>query len=246
MQYLKEIYEELEYYATWKPELELKLGDIGYIENNYFDYYSNLKRRSINFRKRLDRTPGDFKYETKKLLAIKFKAAGKAAPMGSTLTKLDAGLIIKFKKAAGIYFETFNAYINLIEDQIALEEEVLERFYQNKWDPRLVIITEIVNAERAVIFISKSKKSKIELKANGAFKMGTLNIADAEADFQVISAKFMDTRTFATKGITPLFRVKGLVDECGCHIKFKPPKRQRRKLIDGGKIRFDFIKHADK
>lgn len=240
--YLNEIHEQLDYFATWEPNLNLKLGDIGCLYGNYFDFYSNLKRRKIDFKSRDDSTPGNLKHVSKKFLKIKFKASGKKSPKKSSLAKADAGVIINFKRAAGIYFETYDTYTHLIKDQIALRDEIYKRFIQNKWDPSLVIITEIIEAKRAAIFISSSKRSSMELKAHGQFRMGSLNIADAEANFQVVSSKYMATNVMATKGIKPLFRVKGLLDENGRQIKTKKRGKEIKKLIEEGKIRFGSIK----
>lgn len=240
--YLNEIHEQLDYFATWEPNLNLKLGDIGCLYGNYFDYYSNLKRRKIEFKPRNDSTPGNLKHVSRRFIEIRFKASGMTLPGKSSLAELDAGVIINFKRAAGIYFETYDTYTHLIEDQIALGKEIYKRFIQNKWDPSLVVITELIEAKRAAIFISSTKRSSMELKASGKFRMGTLNIADAEADFQVVSSKYMATDVMATKGIKPLFRVKGLLDENGRQISTKKRRKEIRKLIDEEKIRFGSIK----
>ena len=209
-QYTDDLKKKFGYYATWHPGTPLQLGDIGILSDNVFNRIGNVKKHGIDFEIRKDDTYEDLEYSTKGSVSITAKFAGTAAPQGSTLATVDAGMIIEFGNSNAIYFKAGKTKTNLIENVIQLGQEILRLFEEGKWNKKWVVITELVEAESATVLISNSSNAKIELKAKGNINAPTIDIADAEAEFTATFYKGMDTKIIAEKGLTPLLKVKGI------------------------------------
>ncbi len=210
-QYLKEIYKGLGYFATWSPGVTLKLGDIGVMDGNKFERESSLKEKGIEFEVREDDTPMNLQYSSAGNVVISLKAAGNLPPVaGCTLTKADAGAIIEFKNTSGVVFKANKILNPCIEDTHTLGKEIMRRYERREWEKEWKVITELAQAGSATIIISQGKGGKIELKAEGQINAANIDIADTDAKFHATHIENIHTQIIAKKGITPLFKVKGI------------------------------------
>lgn len=220
-QYLEEMNSKFGYFATWIPTKDLKLGDIGVIKGgigkitkgNEFTRESSLEEQGIKFKIRRDTTPGNLEYSSAENVTIKAKVSGNLAPEGSVLsvlTEADAGVLIEFGDKSGVVFKANKVLNPSIENLYTLGKEILERYNNGKWDEDWVVITELAQAESATIIISSEGGGKIELKTTGEIKPNNIDIADANANFQIVYGKNIHTQVIAQKGLTPLFKVHGI------------------------------------
>jgi hypothetical protein len=181
------------------------------MRGNEFIKESTLKNKKIGYEITPDETPGSLQYSSDIGVSIAFKTSGDLPPIaGSSLTKADAGAIIEFKDRSGIVFRANGVLNPYIDDQDALGKKIIEKFNDGKWDKDWVVITEIMKARSAVIIISNNGGGKIELKATGKINAANIDIADASAKFTVANSENIHTQIIASKGITPLFKVKGI------------------------------------
>lgn len=209
-QYTDEMKKKFGYIATWLPGVPLLLGDIGILNDNVFTRIASLEDFQIPFDIREDDTADDLDYSSRGSVSVTTKISGTAAPQGSTLGSIDAGFIVEFGNENSILFKANQTRTNLIKDTIKIGDEILKLYRDGKWNKHWVVITELVKAETATIFISNTTNAKIELKANANIEATKLDIADAKFEFGATFYKGLDTKIIAQTGLSPLFKVKGL------------------------------------
>lgn len=209
-QYTNELKKKFGYYATWNPGVPLSLGDIGIMKKNVFTRIGGLEDFNINFEIRPDLTKSPLEHSTQGSVIITTKLSGTAAPLDSSLTELDAGIIVEFKKENSTYFKAINTTTPSIKNTIELGERIIELYKEGKWNKDWMIITELVEAESATIIISNNSNSKIELKANGNIGAMNIDIADAGFQFSPQFTRGLDTNIISAEGLTPLFKIMGI------------------------------------
>ena len=209
-QYTDEMKKKFGYYATWNPGVPLDLGDIGTFKDNVFTRLSNLKEIGIEFEIRPDETKTPLEHNSQGSVSVTTKLSGTAAPQGSVLTNLDAGIIVEFSKENSTMFKSNNTSTSTIKDGIKLGNQVLALYRAGKWNKNWAIVTELVEAENATIIISNTSNSKIELKANANIDAPTFDIADAEFKFSTQFSRGLETKIISAEGLTPLFKIMGL------------------------------------
>lgn len=230
-QYTEEMKENFGYYATWEPGRPLALGDIGTIKNNVFTRLSDLGSKGIAFETNPDETANDLEYNSKGSVSVTTKLSGTVAPVGSSLTNVDAGIIVEFSKENSTLFKANKTRTPSIKDITALGAEILKRYREGKWNKYWVIITELVIAESATIIISATANSKLELKATANVDAQDVDIANANFAFGRIASAGIDTKIIAEAGLTPLFKLMGIKD----NIFIKPS------FTNKGIRAFDFV-----
>ncbi|BDS11277.1 hypothetical protein [Aureispira anguillae] len=204
--YTGELSRKFGYLATWLPETPLALGDIGILKKNQFTRISNLADLGIDFEVIKDNSKSDIEHSSEGAVSISTKASGSMAPANSVLGELDAGMLVEFSKTDAVLFKANGTLSPSIKDQIGLGKKVLKLYQEGKWDKDWAVITELVTAESATILISGSNKGKVELKAKGNAEAATIDIANAELNFEISFSKDLSTKIIAQENLTPLFR----------------------------------------
>jgi hypothetical protein len=198
------------YYATWTPDVPLKLGDVGILENNIFKRMDNLNNLGLTFEIIEDQTKASLEYSSKNSVKLTNKIAGDAVPQGSMLKISDTGIIVEFSREKAVLFKLNNVTSSYIDKLSALGDDILDRYNNNQWKKEWVVITELKKAESATIIISNSKDSKIELKANANIGITDLDIANTSFNFSVQNPNNADMKIIAQEGLTPLFQLMGI------------------------------------
>ncbi|HKB45388.1 MAG TPA: hypothetical protein VKC90_13405 [Chitinophagaceae bacterium] len=230
-QYTNELSRKFGYKATWLPGMPLRLGDIGILNNYVYTPVTTLEFFQIPFEVREDDTKDDLEYSSNGQITITSKISGTVSPAGSTFTNSDAGLIVEFSSQNSIFFKANQAQVILINNTNKIGEEIIKLYEEGKWNKHWVVITQLVKAESATILLSNSSNAKIELKANANINSSNLDIADAQFNFSSSFLKGLETKIIAQRGLTPLFKVKGLRNRI-----FLPPS-----FIDRGMRAFDLV-----
>lgn len=236
-QYTKEIRKRFGgYYATWTPDVPLKLGDIGLLNDNVFKRIDNLENLGIPFSIHRDNTKSSLEHASQGSVSQTFKLAGQAAPQGSMLKDADAGIIVDFLRERSVLFKINNVTSSSIDGIIGLGERILEMYHQKKWNKEWVLITELKEAESGTVLISNSSNGRIELKANVDVGAQVLDIADASLNLSVQRSKNMDVKIIANENLTPLFQLtaisKGGLKYCGKSTEISLPKEEEEYIFE--------------
>ena len=113
--YVNLLYQRYKYFATWLPNTNVQLGDVGIIEGKYFKRKTSLKLLGVNFATRVGDKPLAFNDDLTGGLQVQAKMAGEVAA-GSVLPLAEAGISIDFTKEGAFLFHALNCYADEIED----------------------------------------------------------------------------------------------------------------------------------
>ncbi len=215
--YVKELKRQLGYFATWLPGTPLALGDIGVFKQNVFTKIGNLSDKGIAFDIERDTTQSDIEHHSSGEVSITIKAAGQTVE-GSQLPSIDAGVTVNFGNKNSILFKANGTTSPSIQNQIKLGKQIVELYRKGSWDKDWAVITELVHSTSSSIIISNESGGKIDLKVKGDIGANNIDIADADANFELVFAKGLSTKIIAEKGLTPLFKVSKVKS----HIFSKP------------------------
>ncbi len=209
-QYTSELNEQYGYLATWLPNVRLRLGDVGLLKRDRFEFITSLTNLGISFSTRDGGEEANYQYVSANGANIDINADGEAAGVGSALVKSSAKASITFKRANAVVFVAKGCKTTFIDQQDVLGKKILERFQTGDWQKDYVIITEVVSAESGTVFVSSSADGKVELSAESKLGPSGLSLADASAGLQVARSSGVATQIVASKNLTPLFRASGL------------------------------------
>ncbi|HEY3421142.1 MAG TPA: hypothetical protein VGK23_11380 [Methanomassiliicoccales archaeon] len=206
--YAKEIYKNLKYRPTWLPGTPLALGTVGHFVNDQFIAVTDLTNLGIPFEETIDPDKDDIDFTSKKGVSITFKAAGETNDQFKAVAKAEAGALVEFSKEGAVVLQLRDVSLNRISDQAKLSRDMLRAINDDdeakKWQRDWVVVTEVAKAGSSTIFISESKKSRLELKASGS-AMPT-SLVDASANLSIATLSDVSTKVLAEAGLTPLFR----------------------------------------
>lgn len=179
---------------------------VGHIDDKYFNLQT-YKAKEISGNVKADI---DFGSETG--INVDLKLQGDAKIPNSRLGIEDAGLVIHFEKKASYLLKTGDTTVHYIENIAELGKKVKSLYIDKKWNRKWFIITELIEAERATLLISKSSNSKIELKAKGKFEtLSKDDLVNVNIDFSVLVEKKIHTNIIGKKGpYFPLFKANGV------------------------------------
>jgi hypothetical protein len=208
--YAREMNEKFGYLATWLPNVQLKLGDVGFVRNQVFEPVSSLRLLDIAFAIDRDQQAADLDYTSSDAVSIQTKAAGTAAGPAATGAQADGSISISFSRADAVVFQASGCVTSKIADVKSLGDEILSRYYRDAWDAQYVVITDLVTAKAATILISNSHDAHIDLALKAQVASAATKLADADATVSVTRASGIGTRIVADKGLTPLFKVAGV------------------------------------
>jgi hypothetical protein len=208
-QYARELHQKFGYLASWLPNTRIMLGDVGIIRNQIFEPVSSLRSLRIAFDTDRDRQPADLDYTSSAAVSIQTRAAGGAPITDLAGVNAEGSINISFSRADAVVFQAAACTTSRIADLMSLGDEILSRYYRDDWDPRHVVVTDLVTAKAATILISNSRDAHIELALKAQVAPAT-SLADANANFSVTRASGIGTLIVAAEGLTPLFRVAGV------------------------------------
>lgn len=206
--YTRELYERFGYLGSWTPGTPHALGDVGVVTGNVFSRLSSLNSLQIGFDIRPDRSEEVLWHASESGVTTMFKAAGAAAPAGTSLPTAKAGVAIEFKAGGGVVFVARGCRTTSIEDQIALGDILVSRYRAGAWELDRAVVTELVSAESITVLVSESSGGRVELVAEANAELNTWNLADASAGLTINASSSMHTQIVAQGAVTPLLRVR--------------------------------------
>jgi hypothetical protein len=209
-QYTKELRDNTNYSAIWLPTLTVQPGDVGRITNYEYEPVTTLTELNIPFSIVKGHVAADINYASANAVSIVVKTAGQAPLVGSLLAQAEAGVMIKFSRENAVVFRAAHCKSSSIKDRLSLENEIIARYKNGDWKEDYVVVTEVVSAASSTILISSGKNAQMDLKAGGKINPGGFNLADVDAQFQVIQESNVATKILAANGLTPLFKSAGI------------------------------------
>jgi hypothetical protein len=137
---------------------------------------------------------------------VNIKAAGQAPLTGSSIAEANAGINIKFTRENAAVFRISRCKSTRIKDPNSLANQIVSRYHAGNWKENMVVVMEVVPAASATIVISKGNNAEIDLLAHAKNGSSKLDLADLEANFQLLKESNIATKIIASKALTPLFK----------------------------------------
>jgi hypothetical protein len=210
VQYTRELRKRFGYSATWVPTSDVRLGDVGRLQNYEFERVATLADFGVQFDRRDSLTTSSLNYTSEHGVSFAIKASGELPPLGSGLVKADAGIIISFDAGGAIVLQAARCVMTSIENQHELARGILALYEGGEWDEDFVAVTEVVQAGRTTVLVSSSSDGSVVLKAKGDIELGSLSLAAADARLRVSRSRNIGTQIVAEGGLTPLFKAHGV------------------------------------
>jgi hypothetical protein len=198
--YLKEMYNNVGYFATWLPANTLKVGDFGVVEGGGFRQLGSLSELGISSSDVREGPPQDMSYS-----ASARRTVGASGGVGSVVPEVKAEVSIAFTSSGGYIFEAAGVKGLEIANRLATGERILDAFEQKRWQKEWVLIDSVCTAASATILVSQDSSSEIILKASGDVPLGALPLADPKLGLTVASSSGRIIQLIAKSDLTPLY-----------------------------------------
>ena len=158
---------------------DLRLGDYGTMKNGFFVKIGNVENILKGFKIMYipDTNPTQEEFQSEGQVTIDNVTKGEIVVGGVAAVK--ASLEISFSAKNAIYFASGNVYYNSIDNLPDLGKEILSLYKNKKWEKRYVIVTRILEAEKAVIVISGESGCKVTIEAQ-APEILKIDLTDAQ------------------------------------------------------------------
>ena len=204
--YLKGIHARLDYYASWLPNAPFALGDIGILNDGVFERKSNLALIGVEFATRRGTKPLTLSATSESGVDIEVKAKGQTLE-GANLPQASAGASLKFSGKGGFVFQAVHCYVDQIEDQLLLGNQLLElhKSAPSRWEREWCVLHTIVRTGSATIAISRSNDARLDLIAKVNLAPGDL--ARADAGLTVTGQSGDVFHAVGAQGLKPLFKI---------------------------------------
>lgn len=209
-QYTAELNDKFGFLATWLPGTRLRLGDVGILKRDRFEFVTTLDDLGIPFKIRDISGAADYHYVSSKGVAINFHGNGKAESPGAAVASAASDVSINFTRANAVVFAATGCKTTLIERQDQLGRSILERYQAGNWPGEHVLVTELVTADSATILISGDDSAKVDLAARAKIATAGFSLADPSLELQVASSVGVATQILAASQLTPLFRASAV------------------------------------
>lgn len=206
--YTKELFGQFKYRGTWLPNKNIRLGDVGLLENDRFVLVTTLGKLRIPVSVRKGVNPTTYAYMSKSGMSVDVKAAGKAACAAWSLGKAQAGVRVKFDKEGAFLFQARGCLEDMIQNRDEIEAAIRKLRGKDKWNDDWRVVTELVRADCATILASVSRDAAIELSAKADLTIADL--ADVNVGLKVASESGKIVKFVARKRLKPLYNVVGL------------------------------------
>src|SRR5688572_22235598 len=102
--YTEELHDQYGYLATWLPNLKLKLGDVGRLKRDRFEFVTDLNHLGISFETREAGESANYDYVSADGAGVEFQASGETAGIGTALGQSRATAAVSFKRANAVVF----------------------------------------------------------------------------------------------------------------------------------------------
>ena len=204
-----EQYEKFQSFPAWLPGIPLQMGDIGVLKHNEFTYVSSLQKKGIPFTVRTEPSEGDLEYKSGRGITIAPKISGESAIPKFRLYYGDDGMIVRFGSKKGLLFEATGVKHQVIADMNGLDNAIADAHKKGEWKDEWVVVSDLVIADSATILIPQGKDAVIGLRAKS--HVPKLSLANPDACFEVTYAHNMNTTIICQPGLTPLFKVRGII-----------------------------------
>lgn len=209
--YVREIRRRLNYYfAAWLPNEELKLGDVGILEGEFFRRTTTLEKLDFSFTERPDTSPTPIDLVSQQGTSFTLKISGEANDAIPALPVNKAGFSLSFSNEGAFVFQAAESFEPSIEDIATLNEQILQAYKEGKWGKNWAVITKIVKVPYATCIISNSSNSEIIFETDAALKQGIVDLGNMDTNLMWRKQTGDLIKMIGARDISPFFQLSKL------------------------------------
>ncbi|MFD9333952.1 hypothetical protein ACFWBF_05980 [Streptomyces sp. NPDC060028] len=209
-QYTREMHKEFGYFATWAPNTELRLGDVGVIRGHRFDPVTSLAELGVAFPTSTTGPVSTFTYSSAgRVSASMSPEVGLPGLLGVDPTLV---LTVTFTRKEATFFRAVRCEAQRIGDLPSVEASIRQLTAAKRWRGEYAVVTELVRTGPAIILVSSSSETSVEVQVtaesvplpaplSGAVGLGVGTSASSGLAANVITPQ---------GGLTPLFRAAAM------------------------------------
>jgi hypothetical protein len=205
-QYTGETYAQRGYYATWEPNVPVKLGDCGPIDARVFKPQGHVSQWGIAFDQENPGKPADIDYSSKDGLTTTFQLQGGAQTIPQ-VPKGSAGLSLKFQRQEAVAIAMKGTRHRRISDVQRLKRALVDAVgSRHAFPDGWFAVTEVMDTKSASVVIAQGRGASFVVQADADFAAGMVDLANASAKFTIADQTLVGYKLLAESGATPLFR----------------------------------------
>lgn len=228
-------------FANWAPGNPISLGDYGPLQDDIFIPMGNLKQDFKEFKGNglkiiNDPSPDQKEFKSAQGIDVNISPQVEISVQGTPMAKVD--LDIRFKTSKAVYFKANECTTSRIANKAMVGEKIVELAKAGRWNEDYYVVTDVVEAQSAIVAISNSSNAGIVIEATSP-ALNQINLGNASAQFKVTSEKDIGFKLVANKGMILLL---GL---CTLEKKGFMPKSKlfKRSASGGGLLGRSFVPH---
>ncbi len=190
-------------YANWIPGSPLELGDYGILDRNIFIPLGKLKSDFPEFNGNViqviaDDTKDQAEFKSEGGVEVNLLAKGSLNTAGIPLIK--AALEIKFTSENCIFFNAAECTTTRIANKNKIGEILKKLHKDGKWQKKFCVVTDLVQAGKTIIAVSKGNNSGISFEADSP-AIEKINLADASIKLNLTSERSIGYKVDAQDGL---------------------------------------------
>ena len=199
--YLKAVWDDRRFWATWEPSDDIALGGVGTIgPDNIFSQTDTLESFGIPIEPFADTTLSGQDYTTQSGVSVIAKASGQLDQRFKKLTEADAGFSASFAAEGAVAMKMADASLARLANQTNLRRQVISSILRGKFPRDHAIIAAVRSAETGIVVVSQSSKGSVEVKAKAKTVAG-----NARVEFEVVDSSGSLAKFEENHGWTPEF-----------------------------------------
>ena len=208
--YLKEIYKELGYIATWLPHEQVAPGDIGRLEDGRFHRLRSIAIEGVTFSVRETGAKRALEHRSEGAVSISLSASGATTETLTDVCRTGGMLNISLSEKGAVFLHAGSCQDVAIEDQQAFIEEVSVRLSKGDWPDDQVLVTNVVRCQKLTLLIAGEGGGRATFQVDAQAAPGGMEIADLMAKSAFAAESSIATSVLGEEDLTPMFKAIGV------------------------------------
>lgn len=214
-QYTEEMHREFGYSATWLPNTQLSIGDVGFFHRDRFQRVTSLREMGITIAVGPTGEPSDLEYLSANQVQLSWRTDAGASTMPAAEAATTISVV--FGRAHAVVFQALACRVRAIRDLPGLTAQLHALVDSGKWQRDYAVITEVIQTGPSAVLVSSQANARADFRVRAGALTGPCALAQAAANLGVLSTSGVSVKVVAPKGLTPLFRA------CAFRSRFRKP-----------------------
>jgi len=179
--YLDTVYEATGMRGVYPPNMEVRLGDYGTVQDGRFEPLGNLADLGVAVE--TDRSSGQMHREFKSSQVSKVQL-GAGASVDGTAVRAKARLELTFHADFSVYYAVAGCVYERIRNLADVAADVVRRSKKQSWNDAWKVVTSRIVSSNTTLIVSREKGSKMVLEASA--DVPSIDMTDPALSLRVV------------------------------------------------------------